>query len=316
MEHVWEFFGSIDLKTVGIVSLRIVLTVALALVATRIMSAVIHRWLDRISPAKGGTNEWYQRVATLAGAGRSFGNVLVWTIAVLVILSLVGLNIGPILAGAGIAGVALGLGAQHLVRDILSGIIILVEDQFTVGDVISIAGLSGTVDSINLRRTVLRDVSGNVHVVPNGKIETVTNMTRDWSVALVDVAVAYRENTERVIALLYKIGEEIAADRKFAENILEPLEVSGVQELAEAAVIIRCRFKTKPGTQWALAREFRRLVQRYFSAEGIEIPLPRLSVYMRNDEAGLFAGAGKSPYKPGGNKLAGGDGSHLSGIVG
>jgi small conductance mechanosensitive channel len=196
-----------------------------------------------------------------------------------------GIAIGPLLAGAGIAGLAVGFGAQSLVKDVISGFFIILEDQIRVGDVVTIAGASGMVEAISLRTIRLRDVEGRVHVVPNGLIEVATNFTREWSRALVEIGVAYKEDVDRVINVLKEVGEDLRSDPDFKDLILEPMTVQGLDSFGDSSVNIRIFFKTLPIKQWDVAREFRKRVKKAFDQQGISIPFPHRTIYMASDES-------------------------------
>jgi small conductance mechanosensitive channel len=204
---------------------------------------------------------------------------VVMSIAVLIVLREVGVDITPILTGAGIAGLAVGFGAQNLVRDVISGFFLIAENQVRVGDVAIINGKGGLVEAIRLRTIVLRGLDGTVHVIPNGAINELSNMTKDFSYALLDVGVAYKEDTDRVVDVLKEVAAELQQDPGYAERILAPLEVLGVDAFADSAVMIRIRIKTAPIQQWNVARELRRRIKKAFDQRGIEIPFPHLSVY-------------------------------------
>ncbi|MCK4409404.1 MAG: mechanosensitive ion channel family protein, partial [Candidatus Eisenbacteria sp.] len=217
---------------------------------------------------------------TLGKVIRSITRILVWGVALMMVLKELGIDIGPILAGIGIMGLAVGFGAQSLVKDFLASMFILIENQYNVGDVIKAAGASGLVERITLRATTLRDHEGNVHIIPNGTIDVVTNKTRQWSRFVLDIGVAYKENVDEVMGVLKEIGDELAADPKFASMITAPLEVLGVQDFADSAVVIRVMFTTQPVKQWTVGREFRRRVKNTFDAKGIEIPFPHTTIYL------------------------------------
>lgn len=231
-------------------------------------------------------SEREKRAATIGKVVRNLTRVVAWGIAGLMILRECGIDIGPILAGVGIAGIAVGFGAQWLVKDFLAGIFILLENQFRVGDVIETAGVSGIVERITLRATTLRDLKGNVHVIPNGAMSVVTNMTKQWSRVVLDVGVSYRENVDEVIEVLKAVGADLEADPKFSEMINQPIEVLGVESFSDSAVVIRAMFTTKPLQQWAVGREFRRRIKMAFDERGIEIPFPQRDVWMRTAESG------------------------------
>ena len=190
----------------------------------------------------------------------------------------VGVNITPILAGVGILSLAVGFGAQTLVKDIINGLFILVEDSIAVGDVVTIRGTGGLVEAVNLRTIWLRDLQGSVHIIPNSQVEMITNMTKDYSYYLLDVAVAYHEDTDEVIAALQEIDVEMRADAIFAGDILAPIEILGVDRFTDSAVVLRARLQTKPIKQWSVGREFNRRMKKLFDARGIEIPFPQRTI--------------------------------------
>ncbi|GIX22559.1 MAG: hypothetical protein KatS3mg121_1342 [Gammaproteobacteria bacterium] len=220
-----------------------------------------------------------KRINTLAGILHAALRIGVWTVAAMVVLRTMGIEIGPILAGAGIVGLAVGFGAQELVRDVISGFFILLENQLRTGDVAVINGTGGLVEKIGLRTIILRDFSGVVHVIQNGKIDTLANMTHEWSAAVLDIGVAYKEDVDRVMAIMRRVAEELEQDPTFGPLILEPLEIAGVEAFADSAVVIRARYKTKPMQQWAVAREYRRRLKKAFDEAGVEIPYPHRSLY-------------------------------------
>jgi moderate conductance mechanosensitive channel len=194
-------------------------------------------------------------------------------------MSKFGVDVGPLLASAGIIGLAVGFGAQELVRDYISGFFMLLEDQIRTGDVAIINGTGGLVERIELRTITLRDLSGVTHVFQNGKISTLANMTKDWSAMVFDIGVAYKENVDEVMKIMSMVGEELLEDEKFRVNILEPLEISGLNEFGNSALVIRARLKTRPGEQWTVGREFRRRLKIAFDKHGVEIPFPHTTIY-------------------------------------
>jgi small conductance mechanosensitive channel len=208
-------------------------------------------------------------------------------VTVMMILKEFGIEIGPILAAAGIAGLAVGFGAQSLVKDVISGFFILLEDQIRVGDVINIAGKGGLVEKVNLRTTVLRDMAGNVHYVPNGHIDVVTNMTKEYSRYVFDIGVAYRENVDEVIGVIKNIDEEMRNDPEFKDDILEPIEILGLDQFASSSIVIKARTTTLPIKQWRVGREFNRRLKMKFDELGIEIPFPHVTLYMGEGKDGM-----------------------------
>jgi small conductance mechanosensitive channel len=205
------------------------------------------------------------------------------------ILGELGVEIGPVLAAAGIAGLAVGFGAQSLVKDVINGFFILLEDQIRVGDVVKVAGQGGVVEKVNLKMTVLRDFSGNVHYVPNGSIDLVTNMTKEYSRYVFEIGVAYREDVDEVSAVIREVDEDLRNDPDFCQDILEPIEVFGLDQFGDSALIIKARVKTKPIKQWRVAREFNRRLKRKFDEKNIEIPFPHVTLYMGQDKQGEAA---------------------------
>ena len=222
-----------------------------------------------------------KRIATLGQLLRVVATLLVVGVATLMALSLFNVDIRPILTGAGIAGLAVGFGAQNLVRDVIAGFFLILEDQVRLGDVVSINGKSGLVEAIRLRTIVLRGHDGTVHVIPNGVINDLSNMTKDFSYAVLDIAIPYEENIDAVEEVLRSVANELRADPTHGSNILEPLEVLGVEAFGEASVQLRVRIKTVPIQQWTVGREFRRRIKLAFEARGIEFPARPVTVRLR-----------------------------------
>jgi small conductance mechanosensitive channel len=210
---------------------------------------------------------------------RYIASVLISLITGIVILGELGISIAPILGAAGVMGLAIGFGAQSLVKDYFSGFFLLLENQLREGDVVEAGGKSGMVEEVTLRYVQMRDYDGNVHFVPNGSITTVTNMTRGHARAVVDVGVAYREDVDQALRVMGEVGAELRADPTFAPKILEEMQLVGVNEWADSAIILRCRFKVAPIEQWGVRREYLRRLKYAFDAAGIEIPFPHLTVY-------------------------------------
>jgi small conductance mechanosensitive channel len=227
-----------------------------------------------------------QRLETLGRVFRYAANVLITVVAGMLVFTELGISIAPILATAGVLGLAVGFGAQSLVKDYFSGFFLLLEDQIRHGDVVEAGGKAGLVEEVTLRYVRLRSYDGNVHFVPNGQIDTVTNMTRDFSFAVIDIGVAYREKVDEVFSVIREVGEELRADEKFRDIILEDVDIAGVDNWADSAVMIRLRFKVAPIQQWAVRREFLRRLKSAFDARGIEIPYPHLTVYAGQNKDG------------------------------
>jgi moderate conductance mechanosensitive channel len=263
-----------------------VLLIAVALV---VLLALLKRGMSKLRRLYEGTlpvPAEIQRAHTLTHIVKDVARIVIFFVGVTMILSEVGVDLKPLLAAAGLGGLAIGFGAQSLVKDLISGFFILLENSIRMGDVVEVAGVAGIVEQIELRAIRLRDLSGNVHVVPNGVIDKVKNMTKDYSYYLLDVRVAYREDVDEVMALLQKIAEELRRDPRFADDILEPLEMLGVDQFADSAVIIKCRIKTKPIQQWRVGREMNRRIKKMFDAKGIEIPFPHRTIYWGETKKG------------------------------
>jgi small conductance mechanosensitive channel len=256
----------------------------ISFIIIRVFRMIIFRSRDRIVMRTEEDKERAKRTETLAGLVEMTFRALVLIAATLMTLEALGINIGPLLAGAGVVGLAVGFGGQSLVKDVISGFFILLENHMNVGDVVTIAGESGLVESINLRVTTLRDLSGNVHIIPNGEIATVTNMTKEYSRAVLDIGVAYKENVDEVMKVMKDVGDELAKDPGFSGRILEPMEMLGVDSFGDSSVNIRARITTKPLEQWTVAREYRRRLKNVFDEKGIEIPFPHVTLYMGEGE--------------------------------
>ncbi|MFQ5983967.1 MAG: mechanosensitive ion channel family protein [Alphaproteobacteria bacterium] len=262
--------------------LNVAAVIVVSILVWEAASGVIARYLESGGEAAGRSG----RVRTLLPLARNALLVVIAVIATLTILSELGIDIAPLLAGAGVAGLAIGFGAQRLVRDVITGAFILFEDSIHVGDVVNVGERAGIVEAITIRTIRLRDLSGNVHTIPFSSVETVTNMTKEFSYALLDVGVAYRENTDEVVAVLEEIAEELRQDPEYGPQILEPLQVLGVDRFEDSAVVIRARIKTRPIRQWGVKREFNRRMKIRFDEEGIEIPFPHQTVYFGVDKEG------------------------------
>jgi moderate conductance mechanosensitive channel len=226
-----------------------------------------------------------QRARTLVSLLRSIGRVVIAVITLFTVLGALGLNLGPLLAGAGVVGLAISFGAQSLVKDVISGLFILLENQFGVGDVVRLEGVSGVVERMTLRVVMLRDTHGVVHIVPNGQIKKVSNLTRGWARVVLDVAVSQREDPDRVIAVMEEVGAGFWADERWKPLMLEAPEVPGIEAFGDSGPTIRLTVRTLPLKQWEVARELRRRLKHRFAAEGIEIPTPQ-TVYWGAGEDG------------------------------
>jgi small-conductance mechanosensitive channel len=258
---------------------RVFMVVALAAIglwAARFLLGRLRKYL--LASDVAGT-EHAKRIETGVHVIQSIAVAVIFIVVTMQILSEIGINLAPLLAAAGIGGLAIGFGAQSLIKDLISGFFLLIENQVRIGDVVNIGGNGGLVESMGFRTLTLRDLNGSVHIIPNGSIERVINMTRDYSRYVFDVGVSYREDPDEVMAILKELGDEIAKDPEYAPDILEPMEILGVDRFEDSAVVIRCRITTKPIKQWRVGREFNRRMKKTFDARGIEIPFPHRTIY-------------------------------------
>jgi moderate conductance mechanosensitive channel len=280
-------------------TLQIILVVVLAYLAHRIVRRVIKRFVRSLKEkglAKLGAlrsrspladtgqmdiGRATLRTETLGGVLRSVATFIIFTLAALSILGTIGVNLGPLIAGAGIAGVAIGFGAQNLVKDFLAGLFMLLEDQYGVGDIVDTGEASGTVEEITLRVTRLRDLYGTVWYIPNGEVRRIGNKSQQWARALLDLAVAYDTDIPRATAVIKRVADELWQDPEWSELVLEEPEVWGIDKFGANEIIIRLVVKTVPLQQWKVERELRGRLKAAFDADGIEIPFPQRTVWMR-----------------------------------
>jgi moderate conductance mechanosensitive channel len=261
--------------------LKVAVIWGLTWVGLRIVAQVARRIEKAVDDGDDShLSEREQRGKTITQLLRSVGKVVLVALALLLTLN-VFVDIGPLLAGAGILGLAVSFGAQSLVKDVISGFFFLVEGQFAVGDVIEIAGKSGVVERMNLRVVMLRDTNGALHMIPNGQITTVSNLTRGWSRAVVDVGVAYGTDVDKALDIFRQEAADLASDTAWHDDLDGDPEVVGVNDLGDSQVTIRTLFRTHPGKQWAVGREFRRRIKNRLDHEGIEIPFPQRMMHIR-----------------------------------
>ncbi|MGE4048980.1 MAG: mechanosensitive ion channel family protein [Acetobacteraceae bacterium] len=283
MERFMNLIDQIHWETMLFSSFRIALILVIGWIALAAVKIALRRMeAVLIERAKGEgeiMGEADKRAKTLAKLVRQAAIIVVWVMLILMILREVGVEIAPILASAGVVGLAVGFGAQNLVRDLITGFFMILENQVRVGDVAIVNGTGGLVERINLRTIVLRDLSGVVHVFPNGTINTLANVTREWSAYVFTVGVAYKEDTDRVVEVMRRVGTELKQDEAFGPFMVEDIEVFGVDAFADSAVNIKGRIKTLPIKQWDVGREYLRRVKKAFDREGIEIPFPHRSIY-------------------------------------
>lgn len=251
----------------------LVVALIAAFVVRRVVLNLLARFFDALA-ARSPSLEEKKRIATLARVLRHAASLTLIIVAVLVGLNTIGVSIAPILGAAGVAGVAIGFGAQSLVKDFFSGMFLLLENQIRVGDVVEIAGKTGVVEELTLRRTKLRSFDGAVHYVSNGLITTVSNFSTEFAFAVADVGVSYREDLDHVYSVMRATAAELRTDSSFSAAIVDALDIAGVEQLADSAIVIRCRMKTLPAEQWRVRREFLKRLKLAFDREGISIPYP------------------------------------------
>ncbi|MEE8442865.1 MAG: mechanosensitive ion channel family protein [Dehalococcoidia bacterium] len=262
----------------------------LAIAGGTVILYLLLRWL--VAPALQRTvassmrgeqeGEIKKRADTLSRVLLLTSRIALVTVAIFMILSEAGVNIAPALVGFGIAGIAIGFGAQNLVRDIIGGLFVVVENQYRVGDVVRLGGIAGIVEDINLRRTLLRDLDGIQHVVPNGETGVASNFTKGWSRVNMNISVAYGEDLDRVIEVINRVGRELAEDKEWGKRILTPPQVLRVDNLGDSGIDIKILGDTKPIEQWGVMGELRLRLKRTFDQEGIEIPWPHTKLYFGN----------------------------------
>jgi small conductance mechanosensitive channel len=265
--------------------IKIIFILIFTLIIIKVVKMVSNRF-SSVFLKKDADEESKKRAKTLTSVIQNFLIILILVVAAITIIGQLGIEIAPLIATAGIAGVAIGFAAQSLIKDIINGFFLLLWDQIRVGDYVQISDRPGLVEMINLKMTVLRDFNGNVHYIPNGSIDIVTNMTKDFSRYLFEIGVAYREDVDEVIDVIKEVDEELRKDPDFKQDILEPIEIFGLDKFADSALIIKARTMTKPLKQWRVAREFNKRLKKKFDEVGIEIPFPHRTLYIGQDKKG------------------------------
>ncbi|WP_298038266.1 mechanosensitive ion channel domain-containing protein [uncultured Desulfuromonas sp.] len=283
--NVLEWLASEPGKVLGGTAVRVVGIIVISLVVWEVANSLIQRYLN-ILGEDGVTPAHDARSRTLMTIARKALLVVLMVISSLMVLAELGVNIGPLLAGAGVLGLAVGFGSQKLVQDVITGVFILLEDQVAVGDVIKVGDKGGVVEAVSIRTVRLRDVAGTVHTIPYSTIDNVSNLTKDFSYYVMEVGVAYREDMDEVMKVLREIGAALQEDEEYGPKILEPLEVLGVDAFADSAVVIKARLKTIPIKQWWVGREFNRRMKKRFDELGIEIPFPHTTIYFGESKGG------------------------------
>lgn len=283
MDIFLKQFQGVNWEQIIFTCTRILLVLLLAwlgmVVLRKILSQLEQRLLNQSEIEGEPPSESEKRVETLIRLIRQAALIVLWVITILILLKEIGVDIGPILASAGIVGLAIGFGAQNLVRDFISGFFFILENQVRVGDVAIVNGTGGLVERVNFRTIVLRDLGGIVHIFPNGTVTTLSNLTNDWSAYVFDIGVAYKENTDKVIEVMNRVGSEMKQDEIVGSFMLEEPEIFGVDKFDNSAVVIKGRIKTKPIRQWQVGREYLRRIKLAFDNAGIEIPFPHQTLY-------------------------------------
>lgn len=287
MELLQKLIESIDYMVLISTSFRITFILFIAWLLTFLLKRTLVKlelvWVIRASNHGESSSEAKKRIETIVRLLKQTGLISLWVTMLLVIFREVGLEVGPILASAGILGLAVGFGAQNLVRDFIAGFFMILENQIRVGDVAIINDTGGLVEQINFRTTVLRDLHGVVHYFQNGKISSLSNMTNDWSAYVFDIGVAYKEDTDIVVNKIQEVIDSMMSDDQFKKLIIEQPEIFGVDKLDNSAVVIKGRIKTLPIQQWAVGREFLKRIKFAFDDANIEIPFPHSTIYFGED---------------------------------
>lgn len=283
MDIFLQQFQRVNWEQLIVACTRIALVLFLAWLGMYILKKILSKFerhlLEQSSTNNELPSESEKRVETLIRLIRQAAFILLWVTTTLIILKEIGVDVTPVLASAGIVGLAVGFGAQNLVRDFISGFFFILENQVRVGDVAVVNGTGGLVEKVNFRTIVLRDLSGIVHVFPNGTVTTLSNLTNNWSAYVFDIGVAYKENTDKVIEVMNRVGSEMKQDATIGSYMLEEPEIFGVDKLDNSAVVMKGRIKTKPIRQWQVGREYLRRIKMAFDDAGIEIPFPHQTLY-------------------------------------
>jgi small conductance mechanosensitive channel len=283
MTSAWpDFFRAslVDAGSWAVTALRIVAIVAVAWIGTSVLQGLIRQFRVRISQRLDDA-EAVKRAETLGRVFRYLVAVVMSLVAGVLVLSEIGISVAPILGAAGVVGLAVGFGAQSLVKDYFTGFFLLLENQIRQGDVVKLGEHSGLVEEVTLRYVRLRDYDGHVHFVPNGQIGAVVNLSRGYAQAVVDVGVAYREDLDRVMAVMLQVAQDLRADAAFSERILDTFELAGVERWDASAIVLRGRFRVAPLAQWDVRRAYLRRLKAAFDEQSIEIPFPQLALHAK-----------------------------------
>jgi small-conductance mechanosensitive channel len=266
------------------------LIVVVGVVVWLVARWLLHRWSARLQRSLTATGELVdrtraKRINTIGRTLSALVFIIDTAVVVVTILGVWGVPLGPLIASLSVVGLAIGIGAQDLVKDLIAGMFVLVEDQYAVGDVVELAGVSGTVEEIRLRTTVLRDLDGSIHHVPNGEVRVATNLTYEYSRVVVDLSVAYEESVGRALDVIGEVAEGLAADPEWSSAVVDEPKVLGVDALDDSGVVIRVLFTTDPDMRWNVKREFLRRAKNGLDEAGIEIPYPHVTITSRPDSS-------------------------------
>ena len=293
MNDVLNHFANVDWdqwRAPALAGLRIVLIVVAAWISIAVLQRLVRGIRVRVQARLEGA-EAARRAETLGRVIRYLVALVISAVAVMLVLAEVGVSLAPILGAAGVVGLAIGFGAQSLVKDYFTGFFLLFEDQIRTGDVVNVAGIGGLVEDITLRHVRLRDYDGNVHFIPNNLITTVTNMSRGFAHAVMDIGVAYKENVSEALDIMRAVGAAMRTDDMLRPLILDDLEIAGVERLDDSAVVLRCRFKVTPLAQWTVRRSYLQRIKEAFDLRGVEIPFPHMTVYAGREKTTASAEA-------------------------
>jgi len=286
-ERMKSIISSDTFHNMGSVLLRVLAIILVSIVIQKILKMSIKLTLKKVSDRKKISARRKQKINTILPLIYNTVDIIFFILVLLIVLSELGIDIAPLLAGAGVVGLAIGFGAQTLVKDFITGFFILLEGTVNIGDVITIGNFSGKVEGLSIKSVILRDLEGTVHTVPFSEVTTVSNKTKDFSYHVFNVGVAYRENTDLVTKEIQKISKKMCRDKELSNYLLdEECEILGVDALGDSAVVIKGRLKTIPGKQWSIGREFNRRIKLSFDELGIEIPFPHTTIYFGEDKTG------------------------------
>lgn len=266
-----QFYFNYFIKWLITSGFQITIVICLMVFSFRLVNSSTEKLINKFVDSKADS-ELEKRAHTLRSIANSVLNIIILAVGSMIVMEKLGINIAPMLAAASVVGVAVGFGSQRLVEDIISGFIILIDDQIRVGDVVKIGDKSGLVEKIDLKMVVLRDVEGNVHFIRNGKIDSITNMTKDYSYSVFDISVSAKEDIDNIISIIKDAGSDLQNISQHKDDILEPIEILGLDKFNDSEIVIKSRIKTKPVKQWAVSREFNLILKRKFDELSIELP--------------------------------------------